>query len=125
MDPRLRRRTDMLPVFRLGGLGRLLAVLPVELVDAAGRVDQLLLAGEEGVAGIADFDVEILLSGPRLERVATDAGDGRLVVRGVETFLHGPSGSFERSMSGPTRSPLRSGQVGAGAKSSGGLGQRL
>ena len=37
--------------------------LAVEAVDAAGRVDELLLAREEGVALRADLDAEIALGG--------------------------------------------------------------
>src|SRR5438270_5247759 len=46
-------------------LARLLAVGPVvlalELLDAAGRVHELHLAGEEGVTRRADFDGDVLL----------------------------------------------------------------
>ena len=41
---------------RVGG-----GVLAAEALDAAGGVDQLLLAGEERVAGGADFDDDVAL----------------------------------------------------------------
>jgi hypothetical protein len=43
--------------------GGLLAVFLAEALDAAGGVDDLLLAGVEGVAGGADFDVQRLAAG--------------------------------------------------------------
>src|SRR4051812_43268613 len=53
----------------LEGLGRLaggLAVLPGVAFHPAGGVDELLLAGEEGMAARADFETQLLaLGGPR------------------------------------------------------------
>jgi hypothetical protein len=44
------------------GLARVrLGELAAEALDAAGRVDQLLLAGEERVAGGADFENDVAL----------------------------------------------------------------
>ena len=48
-----------------------LAVLPVEALDAAGGVDELLLAREERMARRADLDVDVLLGGAGLDDVAT------------------------------------------------------
>ena len=56
-------------------------VAAAELVNAAGSVDESLLARIEWVAGGADFDMEVLAQGgPGLERIAatTTDGDGRI-----------------------------------------------
>src|ERR1700756_379259 len=77
---------------RLDGLA-LLALVPVvlalELLDAAGGVHVLHLAGEEGVAGRADFDGDVLLRAARGEAVAAAADDRRLDVFGMNAGLHG------------------------------------
>src|SRR5215208_7844266 len=78
----------------VGALGRgrrfgLLAVTLVEAVNAAGRVNQLLLAREERMALRADLDVEVvLLRRARLELVAAGAVDVDLVVVGMNSLLH-------------------------------------
>src|SRR3569833_2705593 len=41
----------------------LLLIFLHELVNAASRIDQLLLAGEEGMAARADFDADVALIG--------------------------------------------------------------
>ena len=65
------------------------AVLLVELVNAAAGVDQLLLAGVEGVAVGADFDGDVGLGGAGLDNCTACAADnGGLVVR-MDSFLHG------------------------------------
>ena len=69
-----------------------LAVALVEALDAAAGVDQLLLAGEERVALIAELDVQLTrLGGARRERVAARAAHGGLAVGGVNVSLHGIS----------------------------------
>src|SRR5579872_965676 len=77
---------------RFGGLARLLAVGPVvlalELLDAARRVHELHLAGEERVAGRADFDGNVLLRTARHEFIAATARDGRLNIFGVNAGFH-------------------------------------
>src|SRR5207245_2166394 len=93
---------------RFGGSGfaGLLALVPVvlllELLNAAGGINELHLAGEEGVAGRADFDGDVLLGAARLELVAAAAGDGRVFVFGVNAGLHGTISVFlwERSILG-------------------------
>src|SRR5262249_48181632 len=76
-----------------GGLGLFLALVPVvlllELLDAAGGVHELPLAGEERVARRADFDVDDLARAARRELVAAAAGDGRFLVLGVDVGFHG------------------------------------
>ena len=64
------------------------AVLLVELVHAAAGVDQLLLAGEEGVALGADLNGDVLLGGAGLDHGAAGAADGRRLVVGVDSSLH-------------------------------------
>ena len=72
------------------GLRFALAVALVEALHASTRVHQLLLSGEEGMAFVAQFDVQISAAGrASLEHVsarALDVGDG---VCGVDVALHG------------------------------------
>ena len=70
--------------------GKLLdAVLLVELINAAAGVDQLLLAGVEGVALGADLNGDVLLGGAGLDHGAASAPDGGLLVIGMDSFLRG------------------------------------
>ena len=73
--------------FAGGGVGYLAA----EALDAAGGVDQLLLAGEERVAVGADFNDDIaLVRGAGLKVVAAGAFDvDALVLRVNGFFWHG------------------------------------
>src|SRR5262249_10350064 len=64
-------------------------VLALELLDAAGRVHVLHLAGEERVTGRADLDRDVLLRAARLELVAAAAGDGGFFVLRVDAVFHG------------------------------------
>ena len=67
------------------------ANLLTEAVYASGSVDQLLLAGEEGVTGRADFQHDVaFVGGARLEVGAAGALDVDGVVTGVNSFFgHG------------------------------------
>src|SRR5688500_14685213 len=65
-----------------------LAVATLEALDPATGVDQLLLAGEEGMALVAELDVEIALGRAGGERVAAGATHRRLGVGGVDVGLH-------------------------------------
>jgi hypothetical protein len=80
-----------LPLFG-GGTGlRLLALVPVAApiaIDATGRIDQLLLAGEERVAGRADLHPDLLHGRSGLEHVPADAHDLALMIGGVNLLLH-------------------------------------
>jgi hypothetical protein len=69
-----------------GGVGVFLG----EAFDAAGGVNQLLLAGEEGVAIRADFHAQHLALDGRagLERMATGAVHRDGVIVGVNTGFH-------------------------------------
>ena len=64
------------------------AVLLVELINTAAGVDQLLLAGVEGVALRADLDGDVLLGGAGLDDLAAGAADGRALVIGMDSFFH-------------------------------------
>src|ERR671931_1594370 len=61
---------------------------PLEALDAAAGVEQLLLAGVERVAVRADLDVQLGLRRTRLERVPAGARDGRVDVLGMDPRLH-------------------------------------
>ena len=64
------------------------AVLLVELINTAAGIDQLLLAGVEGVALRADLDGDVLLGGSGLDDLAAGAADGRALVIGMDSFFH-------------------------------------
>src|SRR5688572_10995166 len=85
----LKRTASLLRRFGLAGL---LAVGPVvlllELLDAAGGVQELHLAGEERMARRADFDVDGLARAARGKLVATTAGDGCVGVDGMDGLFH-------------------------------------
>jgi hypothetical protein len=83
-------------------------VLPLELIDAASRVDQLLLASKERMAGRADFHADIaLVRRAGLEGVPAGAGDINFVVSGVNTDLHFLTGiPFEISIVPKTQTPV-------------------
>src|SRR6266852_7241143 len=72
------------------GLGRgLLAIAPIESIDAAGGVDQLLLARKERMAGRADFHVQFAFtSRTRLESLATGTGHCYLIVFRMNSGFH-------------------------------------
>src|SRR5688572_1005645 len=70
--------------------GPLLPVLLVEPLDPAGGVEELLLAGIEGMAGRADVRHERRARRVGLDLVAARAADGGWLVQGVKTLLrHG------------------------------------
>src|SRR5262249_28413405 len=94
-----------LPLLGRFGLGLLFALVPVvlllELLHAAGGIDELHLTGEEGMARRADFDGDVLLSAAGDELVATATGHGRLNVFGMNAGFHGTS--LSRSIVGFVR----------------------
>src|ERR1700750_2465334 len=61
----------------------------LEALEPSARVDELLLAGVERVAGRADLDVQLGLRGTRRERVPAAAVHGGDDVVGVNLGLHG------------------------------------
>jgi hypothetical protein len=70
--------------------GRLAAagVALAELVHPSRRVDELLFAGEERVASIADVDTDLRLGAAGRELIATGAGDLAETVLGVNASFH-------------------------------------
>jgi len=74
--------------FGLAGVG--LGILAAEALDAAGGVDQLLLASEEGVAGGADFHADVaLVGGTGHKGVAAGTVHAGFVVSRMDGWLHG------------------------------------
>ena len=69
-------------------IGLLEAVLLVELVHAAAGVDELLLAGVEGVALGADFNGDVLLGRTGLNHIAAGAANGGLLIVGMNSLFH-------------------------------------
>ena len=65
------------------------AELVGEALDASTGVDQLLSAGEEGMARVADVDADLRLRGAGLEGVAAGAGDRAVNVLGTDFVLLG------------------------------------
>jgi hypothetical protein len=82
-----------LPAGRLFARTCDIAVFLPEAFDAARSVDDLLFAGVERVAGGAHFDVQFGLVEGRTgdERIAAGAGDGNVLVLGVNVRFHGKS----------------------------------
>ena len=78
-------------------------------LDAATRIDQLLLARVERVTLRAELHVQVRLGAARGERVAAGAVHGRLFVLGVDVFLHddgsllGANPDDSRTAVGPKR----------------------
>src|SRR6516164_9932044 len=73
-----------------GGFGCGVGVLLGEALDAAGGVHKLLLAGEEGMAVGADFDVQpvALDGGTRLKIIPASTVNGYGMIVGMNTGLH-------------------------------------
>ena len=65
------------------------AVAARELLDAAGRVDELLLAGKERMAGGADADLDVLLGGTGVIDRAAGAANLSLAIIRVDVRFHG------------------------------------
>src|SRR4029077_15457681 len=80
-------------------------VLALEPLDTAGRVDQLLLSGEEWMAGRADLDVDGRDGGAGLDDVAAGTDDRRLVVPRMNAFLHGSTFPQHRGHGGASPRP--------------------
>src|SRR5580704_873279 len=76
----------------LHGFGRL-GVLAVKTLDAAGSIQKLLFAGEEGMAARTDFHAHqiALVRGTGLETAAAGAMHGDFVIIGMNTGFHGGS----------------------------------
>src|SRR4029453_12754752 len=74
---------------------RLPLVLPLETLHAPGRVHELLLAGEEGMAVGADFHPDVRLGRARLDDLPAGAGDRRVHIFRMNAHLHGANSSLE------------------------------
>ena len=72
---------------RVAGGGELV----LELLDAAGRIDELQFARVEGMANAADVDLQLLAGAARGELIAAAAGDAGDVVFGMDAVFHGLS----------------------------------
>src|SRR6185369_5217855 len=64
------------------------AVALFEPLHATGGVNQLLLAGEERMAGGADLGVDLLAGRTGLECVTTQTFHGNIGINGVDAFFH-------------------------------------
>src|SRR5580765_8066377 len=79
----------VISLFGSGRFGLFLGIAAVESVDAAGRINQLLLAGEERMAGRADFHVQVFLLGrPCFKTLAAGATYGYFFVFRVNSGFH-------------------------------------
>src|SRR4051794_6336273 len=74
-------------VLLLGALAA--AVAALEALDTTTGVHQLLLAGVEGMALVAELDVELVLGRAGGEGVPAGAPHVRLDVLGMDVGLHG------------------------------------
>jgi hypothetical protein len=67
----------------------LLTVTTIESIDAAGRINQLLLAREKRVTSRTNFNMQIALPGrARLERLAARAGHCDFAVFRMNSGFH-------------------------------------
>lgn len=64
------------------------AVALLEHVNTPAGIDELLLAREERMALGANFNVDILLRGSGLNHIPACAGNSRLLILGMNLFLH-------------------------------------
>ncbi len=79
----------ILRLLRCGRLGGLLPVTLVEPINPSRRVYQLLFACEKRMAGRANFNVQIaFFRGVCLKTFAARAGDGDLVIVGMNSWFH-------------------------------------
>src|SRR5690606_26070598 len=82
------RRAPAIPAGGLEGVSGLGPVLLAEALHASGRVDQLLLAREERMAGSTDVEMDLVLGGASLERVAARTLDRGGSIHGMDICLH-------------------------------------
>ena len=80
---------DLFPGGGFGFSRVALGVLAAEALHASGGVHELLLAGEEGMAGGADFYADVaLVSRACGKRVSAGAMHSDLVVAGMDSCFH-------------------------------------
>ena len=65
------------------------AVAASEFLDAACRIDELLLTGKEWVARGANADLDVAAGGTGVIDLTARARDGGLVVVGMDICFHG------------------------------------
>ena len=71
------------------GFRGLLSVPPVETIDAARGIDQLLLAGKERMAGRTNFHVQIVFArGTCLKGLAAGAGNCDFLIFRMNSRFH-------------------------------------
>ena len=76
-------------------------VLAVELINAAAGVNELLLAGVEGMALRADIYAQLLLHGTRFKSLAANAANDCLAVIRMDFLFHGFSPHSNRTVRSP------------------------
>jgi len=89
-DPKENPKNPKELLLGVGDGSRFVRVLFLEAFDAAGGIDQFLLAGEERVAIGADFHADQLAfeRGPRFKSIAAGAMHRHSVVIGMDSFFH-------------------------------------
>ena len=60
----------------------------IKSVDTSAGIDKLLLTGKKRMALGANLDTDVLLGRTSLDHLAASAGNGGLLVVGMNTFLH-------------------------------------
>ena len=70
----------------------------LEAIHASTRINQLLLAGIEGMALGADIHLHLLLGGAGLEGLTAYAANDAFTVLGMDSFLHCCFTSFAYAM---------------------------
>ena len=88
MDGNRPSQTGVVSVRKLRFLLLPPVVFLLELLDASGSINELLLAGVEGVADGADFDRDLRQRAPGLESIAATTNNGGVDVIGVNAFFH-------------------------------------
>ncbi len=96
----------------LAGDRRGVAEATRKLLDAAGRVDELLLAREERMARGANTDLQVFAGGAGVIDLATGAADGGLGLIGMDIFFHGDCFGVDFATAGrvqhhPGRCPMQ------------------
>ena len=80
---------DKIPFLKIRKAGTLLhAVSFLESFNATGSINKFLLAGEERMAGRADFRGNLRFGGTCLERIAAEAFHRNFCVIGVYSLSH-------------------------------------
>ena len=70
--------------------------LVLELLDPACRIDELQFARVEGVAHVADIDLQLLARAPRDKLVAAAARNLGFVIFGMDAVFHDRTALFQQ-----------------------------